>query len=344
LAILGHLGKRRSRSGPSFFSADLFAPNVAKHGAAGRLDDAMALDAAATKSVLDFILTKRHERDIALLFDGRSRRCRRAFEEKEEQFAATGAYAVHEIWVVCAMPAKTEYPRSPQRLSNFAAQNREVCMCVTPKLRSGDGGRSILGKVRSRSEFNVCGESSTAATSYSAVPLRRLCELPRMDHGTKCAIVGASAAGELPWKQQRLRDDIGEFGHPFSFCEGKPIQFWQQIVDHFGVTHVVDFSPGSGALAIAASGAVEYEGVAITDGHRDWLDGILDRCSLYMGAKNEAYLEAIGADAAIMEKFKHYFSGVVMEARRYFEPIDQRDGDGDDGSGGSASDGPEDDE
>ena len=34
-----------------------------------------------------------------------------------------------------------------------------------------------------------------------------------------------------------------------------------------------------------------------------------------------------------------------MEARRYFEPIDQqRDGDGDDGSGGSASDGSEDDE
>ena len=33
-----------------------------------------------------------------------------------------------------------------------------------------------------------------------------------------------------------------------------------------------------------------------------------------------------------------------MEARRYFEPIDQRDGDGDDGSVGSASDGPEDDE
>ena len=182
-------------------------------------------------------------------------------------------------------------------------------MCVTPKLRSGDGGRSILGKVRGRSGFNACGESSTAATSHSAVPLRRLCELPRMDHGTKCAIVGASTAGELPEKQERLRDDVGEFGHPFSYCEGKPIQFWQQIIDHCGVTHVVDFSPGSGALAIAASGAVEYGGVATSDGHRDWLDGILDRCSLYMGAKNEAYLEAIGADAAIMEKFKHYFQG-----------------------------------
>ena len=167
----------------------------------------------------------------------------------------------------------------------------------------------MLGKVRSRSEFNVCGESSTAATSYSAVPLRRLCELPRMDHGTKCAIVGASAAGELPEKQSRLRDDVGEFGHPLSYCEGKPIHFWQQIMDHFGVTHVVDFSPGSGALAIAASGAVEYEGVATSDAHRDWLDGILDRCSLYMGTKNDGYLEAIGADAAIIEKVKHYFQG-----------------------------------
>ena len=99
-------------------------------------------------------------------------------------------------------------------------------------------------------------------------------------------------------------------------------------------------------MAVAASGAVEYEGAATSDEHRDWLDGILDRCSLYMGAKNEGYLEAIGADAAIMEKVKHYFSGVVMEARRYFEPVDVRvgGGDDDDGSGGSASDGPEDDE
>ena len=158
-------------------------------------------------------------------------------------------------------------------------------MCVAPKQRACDGGRSSLGKVRSRSEFNVCGESSTAATSYSAVPLRRLCELPRMDHGTKCAIVGAAAAGALPRKQQRLKDDVSEFGHPFSLCEGEPIQFWQQIMDHCGVTHVVDFSPGSGALAIAASGALEYEGVATSDELRDWLDGILDRCSLYMGAK-----------------------------------------------------------
>ena len=113
-------------------------------------------------------------------------------------------------------------------------------------------------------------------------------------------------------------------------------------MDHFGVTHVVDFSPGSGALAIAASGAVEYEELATCDEHRDWLDGILDRCPLYMGTQNDGYLEAIGADAAVAKKVKHYFSG--MEARRYFEPVDERGGDSDDGSGGSASGEPEDDE
>ena len=48
-------------------------------------------------------------------------------------------------------------------------------------------------------------------------------------------------------------------------------------MDHFGVTHIVDFSPGSGALAIAASGAVEYEGVTTCGEHRDWLDGILEQ-------------------------------------------------------------------
>ena len=48
------------------------------------------------------------------------------------------------------------------------------------------------------------------------------------------------------------------------------------------VTHIVDFSPGSGALALAASGALEYDGICVNDMHRDWLDSTLDRCLMYM--------------------------------------------------------------
>ena len=40
----------------------------------------------------------------------------------------------------------------------------------------------------------------------------------------------------------------------------------------------VDFSLGSVALAIAAVGAMEYEGFAANDVHREWLDSTLDPC------------------------------------------------------------------
>ena len=40
---------------------------------------------------------------------------------------------------------------------------------------------------------------------------------------------------------------------------------WQRICEHHGVTHSADLLPGSAGLAIAAAGAMEYEGVAAND-------------------------------------------------------------------------------
>ena len=46
---------------------------------------------------LDFICHTRTKEDIVLLFDGRSKQCRRVLEQAEEKLAASGAHLVAEL-------------------------------------------------------------------------------------------------------------------------------------------------------------------------------------------------------------------------------------------------------
>ena len=140
-----------------------------------------------------------------------------------------------------------------------------------------------------------------------------------MEQKTKADILGDAATGAVRGK--RLQADIAARGHPFTFSEVKPLNLWQRICEHNGVTHIVDFTPGSAALAIAAAGAMEYEGIAATDVHRDWLDSTLDRVVLYMAGQDKNFAEKLGGDAEFIEKVGKYFSGTMMEARRLLEPV-----------------------
>ena len=80
-------------------------------------------------------------------------------------------------------------------------------------------------------------------------------------------------------------------------------------------------------MAVAASGAMQYEGIAGNDAHRDWLDSIVDRRVMYKAGHEEGYAEQLGGDAEFVEKASKYFGGTMMEARRLLEPVDE---DGDD--------------
>ena len=148
-----------------------------------------------------------------------------------------------------------------------------------------------------------------------------------MTHELKASILGEASCGGFDVRHKRLLKDIEEKGHPFSYNEVKPITFWQTIMEHHKVTHIVDFTPGSGALAVAASGAMEYEGIAGNDAHRDWLDSIVDRCVMYKAGHDEGYAEQLGGDEGFVEKASKYFGGTMMEARRLLEPVAE---DGDD--------------
>ena len=229
---LGHKFNRKKGSVRAFFlSAELFPPNVAKHATTAKLSESIASDADRMKRVIEFIASKRAKDDLVILFDGRSRPCRKVMEAAEDKFAASGAQAVIELFIVFTHPTKNEDPRAPGRQTNFAHNTKEVAMCSLP-------ARSGIAKLVQRSEFNSCGESATSATTYTGVPMRRFDELPRMDANTKASILGVAAAGAVAGK--RMSKNIAEKGDPFSHCEVKPLNLWQRICEHFGVTHIVD--------------------------------------------------------------------------------------------------------
>ena len=175
-----------------------------------------------------------------------------------------------------------------------------------------------IAKLVQRSEFNSRGESATSATTYTGVPMRRFDELPRMDANTKASILGAAAAGAVAGK--RMSKNIEEKGHPFSHCEVKPLNLWQRICEHFGVTHIVDWTPGSAGLAIGATGAMEYEGLAANEIHCRWLDSTLDLVVKYIASKDKVFANKLGGDDDFAEEVAEYFGGTLLEARRYLEP------------------------
>ena len=320
---LGHRFARKKGDVRAFIlSADLFPPNVTKHGVVTSLSEPIAVDEERMRRVLDFIIQKRTKDDLILLFDGRSKPCRKVMEEVEDKLRASGGHFVTEFWTVFLAPSKKEDPRVPARQTSFASNNKEAIICAFPST-----SRSTT-KVLQRSEFNVCGESSTSATSYTGVPMRRFCELPRLSTDSKSAILGVAASGAV--KKKRIQSDIDEKGHPFSHCETKPLNMWQRICEHNHVTHIVDFSAGSAALAIAVAGSISYEGVAANDVHFEWLDSTMDRCLMYLASQDKDLTKKLGGDAEFMEKLVKYFWGTMMEARQLLEPPSDEEEEDDD--------------
>ena len=106
--------------------------------------------------------------------------------------------------------------------------------------------------------------------------------------------------------------------------------------DH--VTHIVDFSAGSAALAIAAAGSISYEGVAANELHFEWLDSTMDRCLMYLASQDKDLTKKLGGDAEFMEKLVKYFWGTMMEARQLLEPPSDEEEEDDDSDDDPESD------
>ena len=95
------------------------------------------------------------------------------------------------------------------------------------------------------------------------------------------------------------------------------------MCEHHYVTHIVDFTPGSAALAVAAAGTMQYEGIATNDEHKAWMDSILDRCIMYLVGEKKELGEKLGGDPALAAMVHQFFAGSMTEARRYMQPVEE---------------------
>ena len=157
------------------------------------------------------------------------------FDEYEEKLQCHKEKFI-EVWIVYAEPAKAEDPRVPRRQANFQKNNKETVYVAVP-LRNN--------KVQARAEFNACGESSTTATSYTAVPVRPFNELPRMSVAVKSSILGVAAAGAV--RSKRLPRSCDLQGAPFSMTEVRPMNLVTRLFIYLSVTRVVDYCAGAAA-------------------------------------------------------------------------------------------------
>ena len=286
----------------------------------------MVTDDTKFKRVLEFMANKRGKDDVLIIFDGRGKANRRVIESVEDKLAPAASHTLVECWCVYVQPAGKDDPRAARRAEGYSSNNKEMAFFSLPAVK---GPRKVVH----RAEYNSCGESSSAATTYTGIKMRRFSELPRMLYDAKASIVGALACDPQPRSKSRLQEDIDERGHPYSHNEVKPIHFWQSIMEHHKVTHIVDFTPGSGALAVAASGYCSYEGLAANEEHQKWLDAIVDRCVMYKAGHEQGYSEKLGMDAEFVGTASKYFGGTMMEAaRRMLMPVDDEDGEDDVGA------------
>jgi hypothetical protein len=60
--------------------------------------------------------------------------------------------------------------------------------------------------------------------------------------------------------------------------ESEGREFWRVWIETYDIKAIVDLTPGSGQLAVAALNlGVQYVGVATDERHKSWLQNIIDR-------------------------------------------------------------------
>ena len=148
-------------------SCDLFPPNIAAHGAKSSLSQPISARKPNMRMLLEFINTKRQRDDVVIIFDGRSRECRKAIDENETLF--TKQHTMSALWLVYEVPATNLDPRVPTREQGLSRCNTEVAYVSLP-LKS----RRSYVKVMARSDFNNCDETLTSSTTYAGIPMRRM--------------------------------------------------------------------------------------------------------------------------------------------------------------------------
>ena len=249
---------------------------------------------------------------MVMCFDGRSKACRRKLDDWVcENYPDEGKQA--ELWVTYAGLTAGADPREPKRKLAFSDTCRESVLVGLPV------PKTVL-KAKPRPCFTACGEVSTHSQTYSAVPKRSVDTLPRLQKEEKQAMIGEQV--------EDLNSGLTEAassGHALFWNEVRSVGLLSQMLSDFGIAHVMDLSPSSGALAAAAAmNHVTYDGFCFNDTHKQWLEGIMDRIMLKVLTEKDVPNHEHG----FSEDIKKYFAASVGDAEKLIsaeskQPTDQ---------------------
>ena len=235
---------------------------------------------------------------MVMCFDGRSKACRRKLDDWVcENYPDEGKQA--ELWVTYAGLTAGTDPREPKRKLAFSDKCCESVLVGLPV------PKTVL-KAKPRPCFTACGEVSTHSQTYSAVPKRSVDSLPRLQKEEKKAMIGEQV--------EDLNSGLTEAatrGHALFWNEVRSVGLLSQMLSDFGIHHVMDLSPSSGALAAAAAlNHVTYDGFCFNDSHKQWLEGIMDRVMLKVLTDKDVP----NHDHGFSEDIKKYFAASVGDA------------------------------
>ena len=99
--------------------------------------------------------------------------------------------------------------------------------------------------------------------------------------------------------------NVAERGHPFSWKEQKPINWYGRLLSDISAGYVIDFTPGSGALARAClETGIQYVGICRKTEHASWLVNVLNRAAVELITRNGTALYEQDLASCLTDHFK----------------------------------------
>ena len=99
--------------------------------------------------------------------------------------------------------------------------------------------------------------------------------------------------------------DVESRGHPFSWHERKPIEWYRQFIKEIAASLVIDLTPGSGAMARAClEEGIQYIGVCRHQQHASWLQNIFNRAAVVSMTREGSALYQAELANCVHEHFK----------------------------------------
>ena len=220
--------------------------------------------------ILDWMSGVAGPGDFAVCFDGRMRSVRSYIEEK----ISAGGKTPEEMFIFYAGDSE---PSGRNKIFMGARMN-EVAYVNLPC------SRQRLSVLKRSDKFLPTGADTTYCATFANVPLPSVTSLPRISTDEKTTIFPPGGADESPRAACPSKWDFG--GVPLFWRESKKTELWEAVLNMFNIKVIVDFTPGSGALACAAmSRGLKYTGFVENAKHLAWLQNILDTAALRLIAK-----------------------------------------------------------